>query len=84
MLRGDTSAQASALLWAADVACRASVWEAQHGVLDARQRLVHGEHVGDMLRALGLEGIAFEAANENRMDAVTGMSKKRTLPWADC
>ena len=54
----------------------------RHGVLDARQGLVDGEHVGDMLCTLSAEDIAAEPAHENRMDAVTGMSKKRALTVA--
>ena len=45
---------------AADVSCAGG---ARRGVLDARQRLVDGEHVGDMLRPLGLELIAEKPAN---------------------
>ena len=41
-------------------------------VLDARQRLVDGERVGDVLRSLRAELIAADAAKENRMDAWSG------------
>ena len=39
---------------------------ARHGVLDARQRLVDGERVGDVLRSLRLERIIAEAADKNQ------------------
>ena len=55
---------------------------ARRGVLDACQRLVDGEHVGDMHRPLGPEVIEADAAKENRMDAVRGTNRKRALSAA--
>ena len=40
---------------------------ADGGVLDAGERLVDGEHVGDVLRALRLEIVGAEAADESRI-----------------
>ena len=36
------------------------------GVLDARQRLIDGERVGDVLRSLRLERTIAEAADKNQ------------------
>ena len=46
------------------------------GVLDARERLVDGEHVGDVLRALRPEIVEHEAANGGRaVSALTVVPK---------
>ena len=43
-------------------------------VLDAGQRLVHGEHVGDMLHTLDLEMIAADAAK--RIEWIYGRGQR--------
>ena len=46
--------------------------EAWGGVLDALQRLIDLEHVGDVLCPFNTKAIPCDAANENRMTASTG------------
>ena len=46
--------------------------EASGGVLDALQRLIDLEHVGDMLCPVITKLIILDAANENRMTGVNG------------
>ena len=54
------------LSMAADVHVGQACAGARSSVPDARQRLVHGEHVGDVFCSLSLERILAEAANENQ------------------
>ena len=41
---------------------------ARSGVPDAGQRLIHGQHVGDRLRAVHTKAVDGDAANESRCD----------------
>ena len=51
-------------------------------VLDARQRLVDGEHVGDVSCALGPDKIAVETAKEWNKCGQRGMSRRQAMSRA--